>query len=107
VDRAHLAVPFRGSIPLNDEFLTAFGKREKEYDELMGRSVDIDKTSLDVVDVYDSGEEEGGQDTKSKSNVNYSAITTGKVRLTLQFTSSFAFKSHTNLHTLFLVQRSK
>ena len=35
-------------IPLNDEFLTAFGKREKEYDEISGRVVDIDKTSLDI-----------------------------------------------------------
>jgi len=35
-------------IPLNDEFLTAFGKREKEYDQISGRVVDIDKTLLDT-----------------------------------------------------------
>jgi len=35
-------------IPLNDEFLTAFGKREKEYDQISGRVVDIDKTLLDA-----------------------------------------------------------
>jgi hypothetical protein len=28
-------------IPLNDEFLTAFGKREKDYDEKTGRSIEI------------------------------------------------------------------
>jgi hypothetical protein len=57
--------------------LTAFGKREKEYDELAGRAIDIDKTSLDVVDIFDSDDEE----TKSgKSKTNYSEISTGKVR---------------------------
>ena len=52
------------SIPLNDEFLTAFGKREKEYDDTSGRVVDIDKTALDVIDVSD--DDEGGDKSKSK-----------------------------------------
>lgn len=47
------------SIPLNDEFLTAFGKREKEYDESIGRSADIDKTFLDdIINVNGSDDEE-------------------------------------------------
>ena len=47
------------SIPLNDEFLTAFGKREKEYDELIGQSADIDKTFLDnIINVNGSDDEE-------------------------------------------------
>ncbi|KAL7539076.1 hypothetical protein ACHAXR_009015 [Thalassiosira sp. AJA248-18] len=56
-------VPFL-RIPLNDEFLTAFGKREKEYHDLAGRD-DIDKTSLDVIDVSD-GENEGAGKPKGK-----------------------------------------
>ena len=32
-------------------FLTAFGKREKEYDEKTGREIEIDRTSLDIIDV--------------------------------------------------------
>ena len=34
-------------IPLNDEFLQAFGRREKETDAATGRSIDIDKSNLD------------------------------------------------------------
>lgn len=68
------------SIPLNDEFLTAFGKREKEYDELMGRKVDIDTTSLDIVDVYDS-DEGGNESGKVKAKVNYGDVSTGKVSI--------------------------
>lgn len=75
------------SIPLNDEFLTAFGKREKEYDELVGRSVDIDQTSLDV-DVVDSDDDEGAGG-KSKSDVNYAAISTGKVSFCVMTYSVF------------------
>jgi cellular nucleic acid-binding protein len=34
-------------IPLNDEFLQAFGKREKEFDTALGRTIAIDTTNLD------------------------------------------------------------
>jgi cellular nucleic acid-binding protein len=34
-------------IPLNDEFLTAFGKREKDYDQKLGRSIDIAESIQD------------------------------------------------------------
>jgi len=33
-------------IPLNDEFLTAFGKREKLFDEKLGRTMAIDKDKI-------------------------------------------------------------
>ena len=32
------------TIPLNDEFLSAFGKREKEYDKQLGRDLQVDQT---------------------------------------------------------------
>ena len=65
--------------------MTAFGKREKEYDELVGRSADIDKTSLDVIDVHDSDEDDGGGAGVSNTvnKVNYSSVSTGKVRMML------------------------
>ena len=79
------------SIPLNDEFLTAFGKREKEYDELVGRSTDIDKTSLDVIDVHDSDEDDGGGGVSNIVNkVNYSAVSTGKVRMIVFLNNEWA-----------------
>jgi cellular nucleic acid-binding protein len=34
-------------IPLNDEFLQAFGKREKEFDAALGRTIAIDNANLD------------------------------------------------------------
>lgn len=69
-------------IPLNDEFLTAFGKREKEYNEVSGRVVDIDKTSLDIIDLSDN--ENDGVATEGKSGgkkINFSEMTTGKVKI--------------------------
>ena len=51
-------------IPLNDEFLTAFGKREKEYDEISGRVVDVDKTLLDVEVLDDDDESMESSNTK-------------------------------------------
>ena len=35
------------TIPLNDEFLEAFGRREKEHDEKTGRETEIDTADLD------------------------------------------------------------
>ena len=34
-------------IPLNDEFLKAFGKREKEHDDKTGLIIEIDHSNLD------------------------------------------------------------
>lgn len=69
-------------IPLNDEFLTAFGKREKEYDEISGRVVDIEKTSLDVEALEDAGgssDLEGNE--KQHKKIDFSKISKGKVKL--------------------------
>jgi len=63
-------------IPLNDEFLSAFGKREKEYDVVAGRDIDIDKTSLDIIDVSDTEDE----NNKRKINGGKSS-NTGKVKI--------------------------
>uniref|UniRef100_A0A7S0GD51 Uncharacterized protein n=1 Tax=Proboscia inermis TaxID=420281 RepID=A0A7S0GD51_9STRA len=51
-------------IPLNDEFLQVFGKREKDCDEMAGREIEIDKTSLDIIDVSDDENDE--ENTESK-----------------------------------------
>eukprot|EP00554_Chaetoceros_debilis_P002133 CAMPEP_0194086880 /NCGR_PEP_ID=MMETSP0149-20130528/22853_1 /TAXON_ID=122233 /ORGANISM="Chaetoceros debilis, Strain MM31A-1" /LENGTH=690 /DNA_ID=CAMNT_0038770087 /DNA_START=155 /DNA_END=2227 /DNA_ORIENTATION=+ len=43
-------------IPLNDEFLTSFGKREKEFDVKTGRVLDLEDGNLDEADGDDDGE---------------------------------------------------
>lgn len=43
-------------IPLNDEFLQAFGQREREFDKALGRTIDIDTTNLDVENNSDDSE---------------------------------------------------
>ena len=60
-------------IPLNDEFLTAFGKREKEYDDLAGREIDIDKTSLDIIDVDEDSDDDNEGESKKKSKKDETA----------------------------------
>lgn len=65
-------------IPLNDEFLSAFGKREKEYDVVAGRGIDIDQTSLDIIDVSDAEDDENNLHTSKK---NGEAATIGKVKI--------------------------
>lgn len=71
-------------IPLNDEFLTAFGKREKEYDELAGREIEIDKKSLDANDA----QEEEGESQEKKPKLDPSK---GKVKLAnLKYTTTTA-----------------
>ncbi len=85
------------SIPLNDEFLTAFGKREKEYDELAGRVVDIDKKSLDV-NVSESEDEENSSKLKKskEQKLNFSEMANCKVRFPIssQYLRDFAFLVH-------------
>ncbi|KAL3776966.1 hypothetical protein ACHAW5_001498 [Stephanodiscus triporus] len=72
-------------IPLNDEFLTAFGKREKEYNEIVGRGIDIDKTSLDIIDVSDNDEIEGqakNYQSKDGKKLKYREMSNCKVKIT-------------------------
>ena len=85
--------------------MTAFGKREKEYDELIGRSADIDKTSLDIIDVNGSDDEEddddgdpssglrGGGVGNTVNKVNYSAVSTGKVRIMIGIYMDYYFNT--------------
>lgn len=70
-------------IPLNDEFLSAFGKREKEYDELAGREVDVDKTSLDIIDVSDDDDSTGNMKLKKREpkKLNFSEMKNCKVSM--------------------------
>jgi len=49
-------------IPLSDEFLTAFGKREKLFDEKLGRKIAIDKEEITT---NDHEEEEDDDDEKN------------------------------------------
>jgi hypothetical protein len=58
-------------IPLNDEFLTSFGKREKDFDDKIGNKVEFDDDDLDNFDGILSDKEEdeengGGSDDKKK-----------------------------------------
>jgi cellular nucleic acid-binding protein len=75
-------------IPLNDEFLTAFGKREKEFDEIAGRVVHIDKTSLDIIDVSDDDDENEessrklSTSSKDGKKLKFSEMSSGKVKIT-------------------------
>ena len=77
-------------IPLNDEFLTAFGKREKEYDALSGKEIEIDQTSLDIIDISDGGD--GNDDdsvkgrgkkstNKNEKKVDFSKMDKCKVKI--------------------------
>eukprot|EP00521_Asterionellopsis_glacialis_P017777 CAMPEP_0195301960 /NCGR_PEP_ID=MMETSP0707-20130614/30262_1 /TAXON_ID=33640 /ORGANISM="Asterionellopsis glacialis, Strain CCMP134" /LENGTH=259 /DNA_ID=CAMNT_0040365075 /DNA_START=49 /DNA_END=824 /DNA_ORIENTATION=+ len=45
------------TIPLNDEFLQAFGKREKEFDSKVGRTIDIDVSTLGNVNDDDDADD--------------------------------------------------
>lgn len=57
-DRPRGLVEAPQTIPLNDEFLAAFGKREKEYDEKMGKVMDFDSRITSDDDNDDDDDEE-------------------------------------------------
>jgi len=70
-DRPRGLVQAPQTIPLNDEFLTAFGKREKEYDHKLGRKIDIQQEIRDGGDSSDEeGEDVGNDDTSSAKKVS-------------------------------------
>lgn len=45
-DRIRGLVEAPQTIPLNDEFLKAFGQREKEFDQKLGRTIQIDRNEI-------------------------------------------------------------
>ena len=59
-------------IPLNDEFLTSFGKREKEFDDKIGNKVEFDDDDLDnfdgILSDKEDDEENGDGGEKKKKN---------------------------------------
>jgi RNA recognition motif. (a.k.a. RRM, RBD, or RNP domain)/Zinc knuckle len=55
------------TIPLNDEFLKAFGKREQAMDAMTGKSLTIDRTIPDDDDDYDDNATNGDATKKDDS----------------------------------------
>jgi len=55
-------------IPLNDEFLQEFGKREKEFDAKLGRTEEIDHTILDDDDEDDDENDDTATKTANGDN---------------------------------------
>ena len=53
-------------IPLDDKYLQEFGKREREYDEAAGRSMDIDRSTLDNDEDEEDDEEQQNEKLKEK-----------------------------------------
>lgn len=71
-------------IPLNDAFLTAFGKREKEHDEISGRVVDVDTTNLDV-EVLDDEDDDDSMELsstrKDKKGTEFGKMSDCKIKI--------------------------
>lgn len=65
-DRPRGLVQAPQTIPLNDEFLTAFGKREKDFDDKLGRKIDIDQDIADENESSDDEEDMGNDTTSTK-----------------------------------------
>ena len=66
------------TIPLNDEFLTAFGKREKEHDEKLGRKIQINQEIQDEGD--SSSEDEQDAVKESSDSTKKDSVEGRKVR---------------------------
>jgi len=64
-------------IPLNDEFLTAFGKREKAFDKASGREVEI----ANKIESEDEEEEEKKSDREEKKPSKSSKSSQTKVKI--------------------------
>jgi len=67
-DRPRGLIEAPQTIPLNDEFLKAFGKREKEHDKVMGTTLEIDNNILD--------DDEPNKNGKDNATVKQLASTT-------------------------------
>jgi RNA recognition motif. (a.k.a. RRM, RBD, or RNP domain)/Zinc knuckle len=63
------------TIPLNDDYLQAFGKREQAMDAITGESLTIDRTIPDDDDI-DDGIATNGDATKDDSTTTTAAVTT-------------------------------
>jgi len=72
-------------IPLNDEFLSAFGKREKGHDEETGRAFEVDSSAIDLVQDNDDDDKQHAKETKAAA-MGY------KVKIT---NLAFITKTHT------------
>jgi hypothetical protein len=71
-------------IPLNDEFLTQFGQREKEMDEAIGRDINIHIENLDeaIANVIaDTDADDRNKDEKEKENKSNSTSEGFKVKI--------------------------
>jgi len=77
-------------IPLNDEFLTQFGKREKELDKAIGRDIGIHVEDLDeAIDAEENGNDENDNETETKTKKSSSAGKGHKVKIAnLSYTTS-------------------
>jgi hypothetical protein len=65
------------TIPLNDEFLSQFGKREKEFYERTGNKIELEDDNLDDMDAIDDDKDavNGGDDVDHKANGSRSKAT--------------------------------
>ena len=68
-------------IPLNDEFLTAFGKREKELDKQLGRDEEIDQKIVDEDDEDGETVTEKKDKTITPSKKKKTEVSTYKVKV--------------------------
>lgn len=77
-DRPRGLVQAPQTIPLNDEFLTAFGRREKEHDEKLGRKIEITQEIHDG-DNSSEEEEEAGATAESTAQTKKGPVDGRKV----------------------------
>lgn len=77
-DRPRGLIEAPRTIPLNDEFLTAFGQREKEFDTKIGRSIDIqeeiendDDASSDDEDLFAPDPEDANKESVEERKVRH------------------------------------
>jgi len=65
-------------IPLNDEFLTAFGQREKLFDEKLGRTIAIDK---DEIVNKDTGDESVDSESAKQLKKDFGKVEGRKLKI--------------------------
>ncbi len=76
-------------IPLNDEFLKDFGKREKEFDVILQRDIDIQEGDGEKENAKEEGDEDENDQTHDNSNKITILYQGAKVKITnLAYTTS-------------------